>query len=71
MARDIPPFAALHAMEATARLGALQEAVRERHLSASGISHQIRALGYFLNAKLFVRDASGLQLTFCGGDGAS
>jgi LysR family glycine cleavage system transcriptional activator len=68
MARDIPPFAALRAFEATARRGSLQEAARELSISASGISHQIRALENFVSAKLFVRDAAGLLLTERGRD---
>lgn len=68
MARDIPPFAALRSFEATARRGSLQEAARELNISASGISHQIRALENFVGAKLFVRDSAGLLLTEKGRD---
>lgn len=63
MARKIPPFAALRAFEATARLERQSEAADELGISTSAISHQIRALEAFLGVPLFERTASGLVLT--------
>lgn len=63
MARKIPPFAALRAFEATARLDRQSAAAEELRISTSAISHQIRALEAFLGVPLFERTASGLILT--------
>jgi len=63
MARKIPPFAALRAFEATARLERQSEAAEELRISTSAISHQIRALEAFLGVPLFERTTSGLILT--------
>ncbi len=63
MARKIPPFAALRAFEATARLDRQSEAAEELRISTSAISHQIRALEAFLGLPLFERTTSGLILT--------
>lgn len=63
MARKIPPFAALRAFEATARLERQSEAAGELGISTSAISHQIRALEAFLGVPLFERTTSGLILT--------
>lgn len=66
MARKIPPFAALRAFEATARLERQSEAADELRISTSAISHQIRALEAFLGIPLFERTTSGLILTAQG-----
>ncbi len=63
MARKIPPFAALRAFEATARLDRQSEAAEEQNISTSAISHQIRALEAFLGVPLFERTTAGLILT--------
>jgi len=66
MSRDLPPFAALRAFEATARLGTLRSASEELCVTASAVSHQIRNLEDFTGRRLFERRASGLQLTVDG-----
>ena len=63
MSRTIPPFAALRAFEATARLGKQSDAAEELRISTSAISHQIRALEAYLGVPLFERTPSGLNLT--------
>lgn len=63
MARKIPPFAALRAFEATARLDRQSQAAEELRISTSAISHQIRALETFIGVPLFERTTSGLTLT--------
>jgi len=60
MARKIPPFAALRAFEATARLEKQSQAAEELRISTSAISHQIRSLEAYLGVPLFERTASGL-----------
>lgn len=66
MGRKLPPFAALRAFEAVARRGSLQSASEELAISASAVSHQVKALETFLGLKLFVRDNAGLRLTESG-----
>ncbi len=66
MGRKLPPFAALRAFEAAARHGALQAAADELLVSASAVSHQIKALESFIGATLFQRDGRGLSLTELG-----
>ncbi len=58
--RKIPPFAALRAFEATARLEKQSQAAEELRISTSAISHQIRSLEAFLGVPLFERTAAGL-----------
>ena len=61
--RKIPPFAALRAFEATARLEKQSQAAEELRISTSAISHQIRSLEAFLGVPLFERTAAGLIAT--------
>ena len=63
MARRLPPFAAIRAFEATARLGNLRAAAEELCVTSSAISHQIRNLEEFVGRDLFDRCASGLKPT--------
>jgi LysR family transcriptional regulator, glycine cleavage system transcriptional activator len=63
MARTIPPFAALRAFEATARLGRQSDAAVALAVSTSAISHQIRTLEALLGVTLFHRTPAGLTLT--------
>ena len=42
--RRLPPFPALVAFEAVARLGGFTRAAAELHLTQSAVSHRIRAL---------------------------
>jgi len=60
MARKIPPFAAMRAFEATARLEKQSQAAEELRISTSAISHQIRSLEAYLGVPLFERTAAGL-----------
>ena len=66
MSRAYPPFSALRAFEATARLGKQTEAAAELHISTSAISHQIRALESYLGIPVFRRSPKGLTLTAAG-----
>ncbi len=66
MSRAYPPFSALRAFEATARLGKQTAAAAELHISTSAISHQIRALESYLGVPVFRRDPRGLSLTPAG-----
>jgi LysR family glycine cleavage system transcriptional activator len=66
LARKLPPFAALRAFEATARLGTLQAAGDELLVSSSAISHQIKSLEGYFGTKLFLRGPTGLNLTDTG-----
>lgn len=66
MSRAYPPFSALRAFEATARLGKQTAAAAELHISTSAISHQIRALESYLGVAVFRRDPRGLTLTPAG-----
>ena len=63
MARKLPPFAAIRAFEAAARLGNLRVASEELCVTKSAISHQIRNLEDFIGRDLFDRRAGGLRLT--------
>lgn len=51
--RRLPSFHALRAFEAAARLGSLVRASEELHLTASAISHQVRALEDWFGRPLF------------------
>lgn len=66
MGRKLPPFAALRAFEAVARRGSLQEAAEELLISASAVSHQVKALETFLGVKLLLRQPGGLRPTEAG-----
>jgi LysR family glycine cleavage system transcriptional activator len=63
VSRILPPFAAIRAFEATARLGSLLAASEEICVTTSAVSHQIRNLEDFTGRTLFDRRASGLHLT--------
>lgn len=63
MARQLPPFAALRAFEATARLGTIREAAEELCVTTSAVSHQIRNLEEFVGRDLFDRRAGSLNPT--------
>ena len=65
--RRVPSFHALRAFEAAARLGSFVRASEELHLTASAISHQVRALEAYFGRKLFEPGARAKRLT---GDGA-
>ena len=63
MSRRMPPFAAVRAFEAVARLGTLRAASEELCVTTSAVSHQVRNLEAFLHRELFDRCSDGLQLT--------
>lgn len=51
----MPPFSALRAFEAVARLGSLSRAAAELHVTKSAVSHQLRALEDSLGTSLLHR----------------
>ena len=63
MSRQLPPFAAIRAFEATARLGSLRAASEELCVTTSAVSHQIHNLEEFIGRDLFDRRAGGLSPT--------
>lgn len=68
MGRKLPPFSAIRAFEAAARLHSFKSAAEELCVTQSAVSHQIKALEQFLNLALFLRTASGVELTHAGLD---
>jgi DNA-binding transcriptional LysR family regulator len=56
----LPPFDALIAFEATARLGSMTRAATDLFLTQSAISHRIRRLETFMGVQLFERGTAGL-----------
>ena len=64
--RRLPPFSALRAFEAAARLGSFAAASAEMHQTPSAISHQVRALEAWFERPLFVRSVRGVMLTTDG-----
>lgn len=61
--RKIPPFQALRAFEATARLGGVKLAATELCVTQSAISHQIANLEEYLGAPVFDRVGKRLKPT--------
>ena len=61
--RRLPSFHALRAFEAAARLGSFVRASEELHLTASAISHQVRALEEHFGRKLFDAGSRAKVLT--------
>ncbi len=66
MARDLPPFAAIKAFEATARHLSVKDAAEELCLTPSAVSHQIKALEDYLDTRLFERRGNRIALTLTG-----
>ena len=64
--RRLPPFSALRAFEAAARLGSFAAAGGELHQTPSAISHQVRALEAWFGRPLFVRSVRRVMLTADG-----
>ena len=62
MKRRLPPFAAVKAFEAAARHCNFQLAAEELGISASAVSHQVKALEDFIAMPLFVRRNNRLLL---------
>lgn len=66
MSRRLPPLTAIRAFEAVARLGSVKVAAGELFVTASAVSHQIKALESHLGLSLFVRERRQLRLTTTG-----
>lgn len=66
MRYTLPPMHTLRAFEASARLRNFTLAGEELHLTASAVSHQIRALEAFYGAALFRRQRHEVALTDAG-----
>ncbi|TQV68322.1 LysR substrate-binding domain-containing protein [Denitrobaculum tricleocarpae] len=66
--RNLPPFKALNAFEATARLGGVRAAAAELAVTQSAVSHQLANLENHLRAALFHRQGKRLILTDTGRD---
>ncbi len=66
MKRKLPPFPAIRAFEAAARLGSFKEAAGELCVTASAISHQVRVLETFLGRAMFERGPRLVELTADG-----
>lgn len=64
--RRLPPLNAVRIFEAAARHASFQRAAGELHVTASAVSHQIRALEEFLGTSLFRRDGRRVHLTAAG-----
>lgn len=61
--RRLPSFHALKAFEAAARLGSFVRASEELHITASAISHQVRALEEYFGRPLFEAGSRAKVLT--------
>ena len=62
----LPPLSALRAFEAAARHRSAKRAADELSVTATAISHQLRALEDWLGVPLFVRKPRQLELTAAG-----
>lgn len=68
MKRRLPPFPALRAFEAAARLGSFKAAAEELCVTTSAISHQVRTLESYLHRAMFDRSPGAVRLTAQGRD---
>lgn len=59
----LPPFGALRAFEAAARLGSFRRASDELHVTPSAVSQQVKLLEGYLGVPLFLRLPRALELT--------
>lgn len=59
----LPPFTAVRAFEAAARLGSLKAAAAELCVTQSAVSHQLKRLESFTGRKLFMRKPGGVELS--------
>jgi LysR family glycine cleavage system transcriptional activator len=64
--RQLPPLSALRAFEAAARHASAKRAAEELHVTATAISHQVRALEQWLGTPLFIRRTRQLDPTPAG-----
>lgn len=62
----LPPLKGIIAFEVVARLGSINKAADELHVTASAVSHQITNLEGFVGRRLFERTSRGLALTPVG-----
>lgn len=65
-ARSLPPLSSLRAFEAAARHRSAKRAADELSVTATAISHQLRALEDWLGVPLFLRKPRQLELTAAG-----
>src|SRR3989337_3056478 len=63
MRRRIPSLSALRAFEAAARLRSFKQAADELAVTATAVSHRIRALEDEIGCRLFVRKTRAVDLT--------
>jgi LysR family glycine cleavage system transcriptional activator len=63
MKRRIPSLSALRAFEAAARLRSFKQAADELAVTATAVSHRIRALEDEIGCRLFVRKTRAVELT--------
>ena len=66
MSRRLPPLNALRVFEVAARTGGFASAAEELHVTPAAVSHQVKTLEGYLDLRLFVRRARGLELTEAG-----
>src|SRR5579872_1876036 len=59
----LPPFAALRALEAAARLRSYSRAAEELHVTHGAVSHQIRNLEATFGVRLFHREGGAMIAT--------
>jgi LysR family glycine cleavage system transcriptional activator len=68
MHRNLPPFPAVRAFEASARHCSFKLAAEELCLTQSAVSHQVKTLEDYLGVQLFLRETRGVVLTSEGED---
>ena len=66
MSSRIPPFSALRAFEALARLERVTAVAKELNLTHGAISHQIKSLEDMMGVPLFHRETRAMRLTEAG-----
>jgi len=63
---DAALFSALETLLAVARTGSVAAAARQRHITSSAVSQQIRRLEAHFGVKLFERAGRGVRLSAAG-----
>lgn len=64
--RALPPLSMLRAFESVARHQSITRAAHELNVTQSAVSHQVKALEQWLDAKLIARDGRRITLTPAG-----
>ena len=64
--RSLPPLSMLRAFEAVARHQSVTLAAAELHVTQGAVSHQVKALEHWLDAKLVQREGRRIVLTTAG-----